>query len=328
MVKKKINNKKIRGQNKPNIFIFGRISEPTSYVVDRIRRRVSLRLSDDFEFYSLDDGLFPRKLDVFHSKDWKVCLWFNRAFKSRNLRLKHVCTFYGLPSDKKTGKKLVNAADIVTTVSLTTMIEALHEFGDADYRVVYDAVDTNFYKPIKSEWKDKMRIFMVISGARYHKNYRIFLKMAECFPEVEFVLHTFSPVKTSLPNIVIDNAKYPISNEFGDCEGLRNLYNSADIYLFPSIHEGLNNSILEAMACGLPIIAFNVSSMSELIEHGKNGFLCNSIKDMEYALSYLIEDEKARKEFGKKSREIASWFTWEKCANGYKKIYEELCEIK
>lgn len=97
-MKEKINEKEIRGQNKPNIFIFGRISEPTSYVVDRIKIRVSLMLSDGFEFYSLDDGLFLH------------ILWSNFRQKDRK-------------------KKLVTAADIVTTVSSTTMIEALHEFG-------------------------------------------------------------------------------------------------------------------------------------------------------------------------------------------------------
>ena len=230
-------------------------------------------LSDGFEFYSLDDGLFLH------------ILWSNFRQKDRE-------------------KKLINAADIVTTVSLTTMIEALHEFGDADYsRVVYDAVDTGFYQPIKrGGGKDKVRILMVISGARYHKNHKIFLTMAECFPNAEFVLHTFSPVKTSLPNVVIDKIKYPICNELGACEGLRNLYNSADIHLFPSIHERLNNTVLEAIACHLPVVALNATPMPELIEDGKNGFLCNCIKDMEYSLSYLIEDEKARKEFGKKRR--------------------------
>lgn len=312
-------------QRKPNIFVFGRISKPTSYVIDRIRRRISMMLTDDFNFYSIEDGLFPQKIDIFHSKGWRICLWFYRAFKLRNPKMKHVCTFYALPLDKKTGKKLVKASDIITTVSFTTMVEALHAFGNADYRVIYDAVDTNFYRPESNRKKiGRVRVLMVISGARYLKNYMTFLRMAEYFPDVEFVLHTFSPVKTTLPNVVIDNKKYPISNEFGDCEGLRDLYNSADIYLFPSIHEGLNNTILEAMACGLPIVAFNVSSMPELIEHGKNGFLCNSIREMENHLSYLIEDENARKEMGKKSREIASWFSWERCANGYKEIYEEL----
>ena len=312
-------------QNKPTIFVFGRIAKPTAYVIDRIRRRVSLMLKDDFEFYSTDNGLFPRKIDIFHSKNWKVCLWFYRAFKVRNPKMRHVTTFYGLPLDKKTGSKLVKNSDIVTTVSFTTMVEAFHEFGDADYRVVYDAVDTNFYRPTKKKRdSDKVRVLMAISGARYLKNHVTFLKMAEHFPNAEFILHTFSPIKTDLPNVVIDKKKYPVSNEFGDCEGLRDLYNSADIYLFPSIHEGLNNTMLEAMACGLPIIAFNVSSMSELIEHGKNGFVCNSVREMEHYLSYLIEDEKARKEMGEKSREIASWFTWERCMKGYKEIYEEL----
>ena len=311
-------------ENKPTIFVFGRISKPTAYVIDRIRRRVSLMLGDDFEFYSIDDGLFPRKVNLFHSKDWKVCLWFYRAFKLRNPKMKHITTFYGLPLDKKTGLKFVKNSDVITTVSFTSMVEAFHEFGDADYRVIYDAVDTDFYKPDSNKKRDKIRVLMVISGARYLKNHVTFLKMAERFPNVDFILHTFSKIKTNLPNVIIDNEKYPVSNEFGDCEGLRDLYNSADIYLFPSIHEGLNNTMLEAMACGLPIVAFNVSSMPELVEHGKNGFLCNSIREMENHLSYLIEDENARKEMGKKSREIASWFTWEKAANGYKEIYEEL----
>jgi hypothetical protein len=84
-----------RAQNKPDVFVFRRLSKPTSYVVDRIRRRVSLMLSNDFEFCSLDDGLFPMKVDVYHSKGWKPCLWFYHALKLRNLKTQHICTFYG-----------------------------------------------------------------------------------------------------------------------------------------------------------------------------------------------------------------------------------------
>lgn len=295
--------KMANSNKKPIIYVFGRINNLTSYVIDRIRRRISLMLKDDLEFYSMDNGLFPRKVDVFHNKDLKVCLWAYRAFKLRNPKMKHVTRFYDLSLDKKTGLKLVKNSDIITTVSFTTMVEAFHEFGDVDYRVVYGAVDIDFYRPIK-RGRDKIKVLMVINGVRYLKNHVTFLKMAECSPNVDLILHIFSPIKTNLPNVVIDNKKYPISNEFEDCKGLRDLYNSADIYLFPNIHEGLNNTMMEAMACGLPIVAFNVSSMPELIEHSKNAFLCNSIREIENYLSYLTDDENARKEIGKKSSDF------------------------
>ena len=310
---------------KMDIFVFGYMSKP-NYCIDYHRSRICRMLSNDFNFSSLDDGLFPKNVDIFHSKPWNKALWSFRSFKMRNWKIKHICTFYGLPLEKNIGKKFVKSADVVTLVGLTTMKESLHEFGDADYRVIYDAIDTNFYKPVKIEKSDRLRILMVITSARNLKNHRTFIQIARSFPKVDFVLRTFSNIdKSSLPdNVIIDNTKYPISNEFGESKGLRDLYNSADIYLFPSIHEGLNNTTLEAMACNLPIVAFDITSMPELVKHNENGFLCNNFRDMESNLEYLIENEDDRIKMGRKSREIAKWFTWEKCAEGFKKVYQEL----
>jgi len=57
-------------------------------------------------------------------------------------------------------------------------------------------------------------------------------------------------------------------------EGLVRAYQTADALLFPSRLEGLPLSVLEAMACGLPVIAANTSSLPELVEPGKSGWLC------------------------------------------------------
>jgi glycosyltransferase involved in cell wall biosynthesis len=52
------------------------------------------------------------------------------------------------------------------------------------------------------------------------------------------------------------------------------LYNNSDALLFPSRLEGLSFVLLEAMACGLPVIAARASSMPEVVVHDKTGFLC------------------------------------------------------
>ena len=312
-------------ERKKNIYVVGRIKKPTSYVIDRIRRRVYMSLKDEFNFLSIDDGLFPKKVHMLHSQPYPIGIWGYRAFKLRNPKMKHITTFYGIPPDYKSAKKYVRISDIITTVSLTTRIQAYHKFGDADYRVIYDGVDAEFYKPDKNKIRNKkIKILMNLSGIRNLKNHRIFLQMAKRFPEADFIFHTFSEINTTLKNVTINNNKYPVSNDMGDCEGLKNLYNSVDIYLYPSIHEGLNNTMLEAMACGLPLIAFDTTSMPELIEDGKNGFLCKNHRDMEEKLSYLIQDEQVREKMGNKSREIAKWYTWQRCIQGYKEIYEEI----
>ena len=60
----------------------------------------------------------------------------------------------------------------------------------------------------------------------------------------------------------------------GKPEALAALYRSADALLFPSRREGAPLAVLEAMACGLPVLASRASSLPEIVEHGVCGFLC------------------------------------------------------
>ena len=295
------------------VYIFGNIQQPTKYVIDRIRRRVSLMLDGYFTFYDFKNALrFPRA-DIFHSKAWDAAVWYHRIMHVRNPRMKHLLTLYGMPyTNMNAARKLVNRADIISCVSLATQREAFVAFGNHYFRVVYDGVDTDFYRPLPIEHEGTVVTMICTNPLRYFKNVAIFNHLSKLFPDVTFYLHA----KNDLP----------ISTDYGDSEGVRDIYNRSDIYLFPSIHEGINNTVLEAMACGLPVIAFNVSSMPELIDHGENGFLCNSIKDMEDALGSLIRGEHSMTYFGKNSRNKAEWVTWGRCAQGYKEIYEELTE--
>lgn len=54
---------------------------------------------------------------------------------------------------------------------------------------------------------------------------------------------------------------------------LVSIYNSADVFLLPSLEDNLPNTIMEAMACGVPCVGFNVGGIPEMIDHKKNGYV-------------------------------------------------------
>jgi glycosyltransferase involved in cell wall biosynthesis len=76
--------------------------------------------------------------------------------------------------------------------------------------------------------------------------------------------------------------------------------NTIDIFLLASLHEGSANVLLEAMACSKPVVAFEVSSISEIVEHNYTGFLAEfkNVQDFSDRVQCLIEDSGLRLQMG------------------------------
>lgn len=90
-----------------------------------------------------------------------------------------------------------------------------------------------------------------------------------------------SPLPEELPVISV--------GRIDDDQTLAMLYSACDLYAFPSRQDNLPNTIIEAMACGLPVVAFAVGGIPEIIEHGKSGFLVRSTDlDMEKFLTAVL----------------------------------------
>lgn len=87
---------------------------------------------------------------------------------------------------------------------------------------------------------------------------------------------------------------------------IREILIDCDIYLSTSLFEGLSNSIMEAMAAGLPIVATDVGDNQYLIKDGFNGYLtpCKDINMIVDKLTLLARSEKMRNDFGTRSQRI------------------------
>ncbi len=92
------------------------------------------------------------------------------------------------------------------------------------------------------------------------------------------------------------------------------LYSLADALVFPSLYEGFGLPVLEAMACGTPVIAANAASLPELV--GDAGILVapRDVEGLAEAMVRLVEDQKLREGLSRKAVEKARQFTWHEVA--------------
>jgi glycosyltransferase involved in cell wall biosynthesis len=102
-------------------------------------------------------------------------------------------------------------------------------------------------------------------------------------------------------------------------------YSEADIFCLPSLNEGMSNTVLEALATGMPIVATKTGGTEELVCDGENGFFVvqKSAQDLAEKLECLINDKTLRESFGQESRRRAEKMSWQNVAEKYIELYQK-----
>lgn len=127
-----------------------------------------------------------------------------------------------------------------------------------------------------------------------------------------------------------DSLPFPVRSlgVIDDDRKLAAAYAAADVFCSPSLEENMANTVLEALSCGVPVVAFRIGGMPDMIEHGVNGLLAKPLDDEDLALA-LARVSHAGPEFGKAARAIAlKRFDIRIIASKYAKLYEEILERK
>ena len=96
---------------------------------------------------------------------------------------------------------------------------------------------------------------------------------------------------------------------------LKNYYGVSDIYVLTSIYDNFPNSVLEAMAMSLPVIASNTGGLKQQVKNGKSGYLFNidDKNDLKIKLLKLMKNSKLRAKFGNSgNKTILNKFDWSK----------------
>ncbi|WP_083238719.1 DNRLRE domain-containing protein [Caloranaerobacter ferrireducens] len=257
--------------------------------------------------------VFPNSICISHGIWWDSCerqwwrskLWYSRFFEG------------------------LSAVDLLVSVDTNTInwLNAVNPNLKCKKVYIPNYVDLNIFKPTISNLTNKKYI-KILYPRRLHpgRGWAVCKKVAvELVNEYNNVIFSFVGRGTikSEEHMKIFASKHPrIEYTWYEMNEIYNAYKDADIVLIPSLYsEGTSLSLLEAMACGKPIIAGLVGGLTDLIIHGYNGYLIEINKEnLKNAIITLINNPKLREDMGKNARKISEQFSKEIWEERWKKV--------
>ena len=220
-------------------------------------------------------------------------------------------------------RRVMHLANQVTAVSQFVAEIARQTLCDVPIQVIYNSIDTEQYKPKPKENNEPFRL-LYIGAWRKLKGVDLLAPIMRELGD-DFELQYTGGVTAEKDKIYMPLNMYDLGrlNHKQVIHAMQN----ADAFLFPSRSEGFGLVVAEAMACGLPVVTTDGSALTELIEHGETGFLCekDNIEDFIQTIQYLKQNPEQCIAIGKKARDAAiQKFNMDNMLNTYINIYNKV----
>lgn len=230
-------------------------------------------------------------------------------------------------TDLKLFTKLsVRKADCITAVSHFIADLAKQDLQAADnIRIIYNGVDHSMFTPGKqNHFQQAKKINVLFCGKpTKRKGAQWLVPIAD---RLDCNIHILYISGLHQTKTLIDHSKLTRLSTV-PYHKMPSVYQDADILLFPTVREGFGMAAAEAMACGLPVVATNCSSLPELIDDGKGGFLCplGDVDAFAEKINLLADNPKLRSEMGDYNRaKVEKMFTLDRMVGEYQQLFEEV----
>lgn len=226
-------------------------------------------------------------------------------------------------------EKSLRVADYVIAISKYTEKVVREKFNLANIQTIYCGIDADIFKPIELKeqiYPDKIKLLFV-GNLTKRKGVDLLPKIMAKLDN-RFLLFYTTGLRTR-KRIFQDKRMLPLGRL--TLQELVNTYNTSDMLVMPSRLEGFGYAALEAMACEKPVVATNCSSLPELIDNGRGGFLCemDNVDDFVNKVKILAEDSELREKMGKYNREkVSSDFNLLKMGKEYEKVYKKTLDFR
>jgi alpha-maltose-1-phosphate synthase len=222
----------------------------------------------------------------------------------------------------------------ITAVSRTVAAElSYYGVDSSSVDVLNNGVNSQIFYPRKLGTPSSEKYILYVGVLRARKGLFDLIECAAILskirPSVKFIICGSGPLKEKIIRVVKEKGleKQVIFPGWISRTELIRLIQNATIQVIPSHYEGLPTVLLEAMACGLPVVATNIGGNNEVIKSGVNGLLIPAKQPnlMARALLKLLDDPLLRENLGVAARKtILSNFTWDKVADKILNCYKEI----
>jgi glycosyltransferase involved in cell wall biosynthesis len=245
----------------------------------------------------------------------------------------------------KLEKQAAEKANLIITISKYTKNKIIELYGlkKEKIKIVPNGVDIQQFRPlnnqreIRNQIGIKNRPSILFVGRLIPRKGLSFLvqaakKIVKEQQDTIFLIVGEGPQKNHLISKLEKNRLMKNFLFLGDIKEnvLPLIYNSADIFVFPSIQEGQGIALLEAQATSKPVVSFKIGGVSETLLDKKTGFLTEpDSTELANAILNLIKNKELRDRMGKNGREFVSkYFSWDNSAKALLEIYKEVTSKK
>lgn len=219
--------------------------------------------------------------------------------------------------------------------SVVLKILALKSAPSQKIDIIYNGVDTKRFYPNESNNVSDNFTVLCASRLSQRKGFRYaidaFAQLIKKYPQIRMVIaggegDAETELKQQVKDLHLEDLVTFTGNYIPDDTVPRLYYQDADVFVFPSFNEGMSNNMLEAMACGLPIVMTPTGGAQELVRDGENGFIINfaDADDIAEKVERLILDRGLARQMGKRSADIANGMSWENVAKQYLEVYRNV----
>jgi glycosyltransferase involved in cell wall biosynthesis len=290
------------------------------------------------------DRMFPG-IDLFHATDHLL----PRLTRIRTVFTLHDLIFRLYPETHKplnrwfltlVMPRFLKAADAIIAVSEHTKRDAVRFYGldEAKIHVIYEGVDARF-RPASAEAMARVRrdhglppeFILSLGTIEPRKNLTSLLEAyhdlrARGF-EAKLVIvgqkgWLYEGFFRRLHELGLENEV--LFTGFVPDADLPALYSAAELFVFPSLYEGFGLPVLEALACGAPVVTSNRSSLPEVA--GDAALLVDptSVADVQAAIITVLESEDVRADLRARGPRQAARFSWDKTARETLSVYQSV----
>ncbi len=215
-------------------------------------------------------------------------------------------------------------------------LDMLGERKSPTYKIIHNGVDQAIFFPCQGPLSGNDSIEFITTG-----NFRSSFMLESILNALDllknkfsFRLHICGPVKDKLASLYAERP-YVVAHGKQDLHGVADLLRKSHIFLFSNINPPCPNSVLEAVACGLPVVSFNSGSLAELMPFSENllahvsSDLIQSAGDFHFELlaEKILFAVENLPQLQVNAREHAKDFSFSTCGAAYVEMFSSISKI-
>jgi glycosyltransferase involved in cell wall biosynthesis len=237
------------------------------------------------------------------------------------------------PLTSRLHKETVRKCARIITITNQTKNMYVESFDERGISVIPFGVDTEVFKPARLEQR-REGCEILYAGSLYplkgvHDLIRATSNVRKRGLEAELTIVGEGQQKEALIALTraLDIEEHVKFEGFVPYSSMPKYYKRSDIFCFPTLGEPFGKAVIEAMACGKPVIATNAGGPSEIIQDKVDGILVppSNPEAIAQQIIRLLENKNERRRLGERARETAvNRFSWSKIAEKYHQLYSGL----